>query len=293
MRIGQLINLQYFAWHYDGAFLQQWPPSPGLSFALLPYLRLVYRGVMDHAFGKLEQQWDRAVQRTPREGETAEQVANGAINEDDADVINIEIELAIEGEEDGEEDGQEALPIVDLPARRPEDSRNEIRPEPIAPQAETHPAVPNDAVAEPNIQPENQAPAMAEENAVDAAEGGRAGNFVDNALVGREGYSISNILQSVLGALFLPSLSSLSGDLLYLALPRRWLEAPVSTNWLGIVPSHKSTTIFQQRWARSLIGGCIFIGLKDALMLYSKWRKAKNHAQRRIVNYVDKGRVSM
>jgi hypothetical protein len=44
-------------------------------------------------FMDLENRWDKAVQRKPREGETAEDVAAGQREEDGDEVLQVEIEL--------------------------------------------------------------------------------------------------------------------------------------------------------------------------------------------------------
>lgn len=63
------------------------------------------------------------------------------------------------------------------------------------------------------------------------------------------------------------------------------------TSWLGlgIFAPVKSPGLLQQRWGRSVVGGCLFVVLKDALMLYVKWRMARMQRERRVLDY-DKGK---
>ena len=76
---------------------------------------------------------------------------------------------------------------------------------------------------------------------------------------------------TVMGALFFPAISSLMGDLIKLSLPAKWVG-----NQGGLL---------KQKWGRSVIGGCLFVVLKDAVVLYCKWRKAKDFGKKRILDF--------
>jgi hypothetical protein len=65
-----LLPLGYFMFQHDIRAAHQWPPSPGLVFVTLPYIRSLYNALYIQNFGELEKQWDRAIMRKPREGET-------------------------------------------------------------------------------------------------------------------------------------------------------------------------------------------------------------------------------
>ena len=80
-----------------------WPPSPGLTFAAVPYIRTAYNELYKHTVGPLEKKWELAVQRKPREGETAEQIAAQAAEEEEGEVI-FELEFGHDHEEDEVED---------------------------------------------------------------------------------------------------------------------------------------------------------------------------------------------
>ena len=45
-----------------------------------------------------------------------------------------------------------------------------------------------------------------------------------------------------------------------------------------------SRGLLQEKWGRSLVGGCLFVVLKDAVMLYVRWRSAKMHKERRVLD---------
>ncbi|KAI0160964.1 hypothetical protein GGR52DRAFT_562347 [Hypoxylon sp. FL1284] len=77
------------------------------------------------------------------------------------------------------------------------------------------------------------------------------------------------------GTLMWPGVCYGAGELLRLALPSRFVSRPASG---------PSTGILQQRWGRSLVGGCLFVVLKDAFFLWIKYRKTMNRATRHIKN---------
>jgi hypothetical protein len=77
------------------------------------------------------------------------------------------------------------------------------------------------------------------------------------------------------GALMWPTVSYGAGSLLRIVLPASWVTKP---------SSGPTTGILQERWGRSLVGGCLFVVLKDAFFLYVKWRTTINRPYRRIRN---------
>jgi hypothetical protein len=83
--------------------------------------------------------------------------------------------------------------------------------------------------------------------------------------------------QTILGALAFPAVSAGMGGLLSLALPRSWMT---DANWANGRPG-----LLRNRWGRSVVGGCLFVVLKDALVLYYRWRLVQSHRQRRIMDY--------
>ncbi|KAI0838847.1 hypothetical protein F5Y06DRAFT_286824 [Hypoxylon sp. FL0890] len=77
------------------------------------------------------------------------------------------------------------------------------------------------------------------------------------------------------GALVWPGVCYGMGELLRLALPSRFVTRPASG---------PNTGILQERWGRSLVGGCLFVVLKDAFFLWVKYRRMMNRSSRRIKN---------
>ena len=83
--------------------------------------------------------------------------------------------------------------------------------------------------------------------------------------------------QTVLGALAFPAVAVGMGGLLSMALPQAWMT---NANWMNGRPG-----FLRHRWGRSVVGGCLFVVLKDALVLYCRWRLVQSHRRRRIMDY--------
>ena len=83
--------------------------------------------------------------------------------------------------------------------------------------------------------------------------------------------------QTVLGALAFPAVAASMGGLLSMALPQAWMT---NANWMNGRPG-----FLRHRWGRSVVGGCLFVVLKDALVLYCRWRLVQSHRRRRIMDY--------
>jgi hypothetical protein len=92
------------------------------------------------------------------------------------------------------------------------------------------------------------------------------------------GAILSNVSNSIVSTLFLPVISAAVGEALRLALPASWTAARVG---LG---DHRRLGFLQHQWGRSLIGGCLFVVLKDAVRIYTKSRKVAAMGNRRVKN---------
>ena len=90
--------------------------------------------------------------------------------------------------------------------------------------------------------------------------------------------STSRVFESIFGALAFPAASGLMGELLFWTLPKSL------TRGTGRVPDG----ILKRKWGRSLVGGCMLVVLKDAVMLYVRWRVARDHRMRRVLDYTGK-----
>jgi hypothetical protein len=211
---------KYFVYSPAHRDIYHWPPPPGLAFATLPYVFAAYNNVYRHTFAQLETKWDQAVQRKPREGETAEQIAQQRVREEEDNIFGIEI---VE-EEIHRDEGGNVIPAED-----------------VLPQAD---------------------------GAADGLQDGQPRNNED--IFFQRNWSMSRIIMNVTGALSFPLISSIMGTLL--------AHGPFGYKLKG-------SGILQKKWGRTLVGGCLFVVLKDALTLYCKWKKAENFGKRKILDY--------
>ncbi len=260
-------HLQYFVIRPENRDIRHWPPSPSLTVAVLPYIRSAYNELYKYTFADLEKQWDQAVQRKPREGETAEQVAENR-NEragEGGGLLDIEIEII------NAQEHQEHIPD---PIQEQPNAEAAGQPEQGEPQVEAQ-------AGQPPLRQLNGHPARVGE-----------WEFRQNNI------STAQVATTIIGALFFPAVSSLMGELLKVTLPRKWVTKPMmtttTTTWfgsknVGTMRALQASGLLQEKWGRSVVGGCLFVVLKDALILYCKWRKAKNQGKRRVLDYV-KGR---
>ncbi|EXJ86653.1 hypothetical protein A1O3_03606 [Capronia epimyces CBS 606.96] len=92
----------------------------------------------------------------------------------------------------------------------------------------------------------------------------------------------SGIGQMVVEALAFPAVAAGMGTLLSFLLPSSWLS---DSNQMNGRPG-----LLRTKWGRSVVGGGLFVVLKDALVLYCRWKLAKSHRQRRILNYDKKSK---
>jgi hypothetical protein len=104
--------------------------------------------------------------------------------------------------------------------------------------------------------------------------------------------STTSLADTILGALIFPTIAAAMGELLRHTLPTSWIATP-SASWLGgwvgtggrAGLRSRPTGFLQTRWGRSIVGGCMFVGLKDMVLLYVRWKMAQSHRRRRIVDF--------
>ncbi|KAF2097230.1 hypothetical protein NA57DRAFT_41279 [Rhizodiscina lignyota] len=225
-----------------------WPPSATMTFALLPYVRSAYNAYLDLVWGKWEKQWLKEV--LPRSTRPDNDADGGDVElEEDGDVLEIDVDIVEEWEENEE--------VHEEHQREQEQRQGEQQQPQIPPQMDA---------------PGEDAPPLQDGNAAPADRP------VRHREARRWDIALSGILDTVLGALAFPGIAAAMGGLLKLALPRSLTR---------FVPgqSGKPTGLLQTRWGRTVVGGCLFVALKDAIILYARWRVAQNHRQRKIRNY--------
>lgn len=191
-------------------------------------------------FYNLEKKWDLAVQRKPREGETAEQIALEQRREQEGEgFLNFEVEIV---DEVRDEDGNIIPP--DIP-QAPAGNRNRNR----------------------------------HRNRNGNGNGDDQEAVNENDWGVRRNVSTHSLSFQFMGAVLFPAISSLMGSALKYVLPSIWMRAR------GGKPG-----FLQHKWARSVVGGCLFVVLKDVVVLYCKWKKARDFGRKRVIDFVGKGK---
>ena len=242
----------------------QWPPSASMAFAVLPYLRSAYNAYYERVWAKKEQQWIREVQprsAEPQDG-TGEQAGDGAgqaeapVDEDN--MFEVRIDGGIwEDWEGGNANANVGNDEDDMPE--------------LVPLPEEQLGGPNDRAEEAAAPPPNIADNRQAQPAAGAAA---AAQPQQNER--RLSFSTTAVAETVMGALAFPTLAEISGEVLRFALPTSWTTASAS--------KFAPRGLLQEKWGRSLVGGCLFVVLKDAVMLYVRWRSARMHRERRVLD---------
>jgi hypothetical protein len=279
----------------------QWPPSAAFSFAALPYLRGFYNAYYDRVWLPREQQWLKEIQ--PRAGEDATADAqvlpdDGHVheNEADEDIEEVEIQLDFDifppwnngGDDADNDDAPEEPPVpaagpIDAPPQDDGDDDDDDIPE-LIDVAQANPQAQQNAAPAPNVprQPDVQ----------NVRRDFRRQQRRERGVT----FSATSLADTILGALIFPTLAAAMGELLRHTLPSSWVTPPMgssATSFLGgwlqtggrIGGVGKPTGFLQTRWGRSIVGGCLFVGMKDLVMLYVRWKTAQNHWKRSIKNH--------
>lgn len=122
------------------------------------------------------------------------------------------------------------------------------------------------------------------------AEQERQGNDAGNANQGRDAgpaprgnnliVSTSRIADTIVGALCFPAIASVMGGLIGVGFPKSWTALPGGRQRPGLL---------QTKWGRTILGGCLFVVMKDTLLLYSRYRIAQDHRKRKVLDF-DRGK---
>jgi hypothetical protein len=107
-------------------------------------------------------------------------------------------------------------------------------------------------------------------NENDNDDGNGNGND-DNAPAGVS--TLTRILNSLATSLLFPGICFGMGELIRAMAPKAW-----------VARRHPAAGLLQEQWGRSLVGGCLFVVLRDAFALYAKYRRVQVRARRRIKN---------
>jgi len=253
----------------DTLDFSQWPPSAGLAFAVLPYIRSAYNMYYENVWAEKERQWLREIQPRSGQNDTNNEAGDAALEEvmqDGEEAENV-FEVRIDGGvwEEWEEDPGQPQPAAQqnrvaapLQQPAPQGANEQAQPPPNIP--DNRPQQGRQQQGQPIAQHQNQHQLAGER---------------------RLSFSPTAIAETVLGAILFPTIAGVSGDLLKLILPKSWTSGSVA---YGIArPSAKG--LLQEKWGRSLVGGCLFVVAKDAIMLYVRWKMAQMHRRRRVLDY--------
>ena len=244
-----------------------WPPSASMTVAILPYVRAAYNEFYDRVCAPKEKAWIKQIQpRADDQGgdERHEQNQEQANEFEDGMDIGLDLQVEIVEEEEGQEDERQ----VDNAPEEEEGQANQDR----------------NRVQDQN--PNQNQPAGGDDARAHAAEIHQHLRHHHQHEHNRENQNgvqglVLNFLslpQTIMGALIFPSISAAMGALLQVALPRSWTTPP------GRWDRHPAGFL-QSRFGRSIVGGCLFVVLKDTLLLYSRYRLAQDHKRRRVVDF--------
>lgn len=259
-----IIPIFYFASNAPRREGPLWPPSAAFTLSTLPYIRAAYNEFYSRILAPKEKEWKKEIQ--PRDGEPQEGGPEARHGNEDAENIahegmNFELNLQVElvDEEEADHEAEEIQQQPEQPAGNlPEVAGNQLE------EGQGQNQEPDQQHNPPHPHP---VPPLAANQ--DAAAAG-------NVIIDTVAYA-----QKVIGALVFPTVAAAMGVLLKAALPRTWTVPP--GRW-----DRYPTGFLQSRFGRSIAGGCLFVALRDTLLLYSKYRLAYNHRNRRIVDYVAK-----
>ncbi len=196
------------------------------------------------------------MQRTPREGETAEQIAAAQAADEEEHAI-FELEIVREVEDEGP-----------APRNPQPDPQNQGRDPNQAGQAGENP------------QPAaGRADAAGNNNGNGNANANPQQNNWPNGLEFQQNVSATLSADTIMGALFFPAVAAAMGELLHVSLPAKWVG-----RGLGVRIGGRGG-LLMEKWGRSLVGGCLFVVLKDVVTLYCKWKKARDFGKRRVLDW--------
>lgn len=247
---------------------------------MLPYVRAVYNGLYKRYVAPRDKAWAKEVLPRAEENRDNDQADEpepaAAVGEE---LAGMNFELGVE------------LEIIEEEEVAPENARlhEEQRPEdPLGNEAAAAPAPPdiqarridgaaNDRAQAPQAgqQGENNNGGDRNEQAPAPPHRHRHREF---------NFSIGELTKTIVGALVFPSIAATMGGLLKATLPTTWTTTPITTGFWDR-RGGRNAGFLQSRFGRSIAGGCLFIVLKDSLMLYARYRTARDHRKRRVVDY--------
>jgi hypothetical protein len=94
------------------------------------------------------------------------------------------------------------------------------------------------------------------------------------------------LINNVVTSLLFPAISYGMGELILAAVPKDWVarRAGLPMSLFGRPGPRTPKGLLQEQWGRSLVGGCLFVVLRDAITLYTKYRRVQVKSKRRVKN---------
>lgn len=276
-----------------------WPPSPRLALAVFPYIRSIYYNMWREFVQPYEIKLNRQMLGLPplepprqdgdRRNARAERNAEGgvvgflqsildALDNDDDDgaggqAPNLQLVRQDAHVNPGDNDGDV---MVDVELLIEEEAEQEAAEDGAAqPDAQVPPADPLNAEQPPQA-------GQGQEGQEGQQDHGHEAPPPPPANRPGLGTILSNVSNALVSALILPGVSFAMGEALRLALPSSWVSEPRYASRLR-------PGFLQKQWGRSLVGGCLYVVIKDLVRLYAKHRKVANMGNRRVRN-VDRPR---
>ncbi|RCI14495.1 hypothetical protein L249_5923 [Ophiocordyceps polyrhachis-furcata BCC 54312] len=285
----------------DDEFLT-WPPSPKLAMTVFPYVHATYHYLWTKFAMPYETNLNRQLMGTPTVEVTGRQEAADRVqgvrnvNEGLRGLLQAVVD-ALEPEDEGHE-----MNRLDELLRENDGDQGRLQGD-IVVRVQIGEAEADQAPIEA-VQLEAQADGGLGNLGDDGNNNNNNNGVEDNDDAGQErrghevpaappramsiGMMLTSVTNIVVGALILPGVSMVMGELLRLALPRTWTLARSRNPW-GRFGVAERGGLLQQQWGRSLIGGCLFVVLRDAARVYTKSRGAAAMETRRVRN-VDRQR---
>lgn len=230
-----------------------WPPSMMMTLCAMPYIRSIYNGFHKKVLAPREEAWLKAIQ--PRAAQDSDEAPNNAAAQPEHQIAAednlLDFELGVQVEVIEEEEEVVEPPPPNDGAAPPPQNENQAQPPQPAPPANPH--------APPAAPP---------------------AHFQRHINI-----DLSAIASAIIGGLLFPTIATGMGFALHTLLPSR-LTAPPRTYWHGTA---RQTGLLQSRWGRSLVGGLLFVVLKDALVFWTSWGRKEGHRRRRVLNLGEEG----
>ncbi len=242
-----------------------------MTVAILPYIRAAYNEFYDRVCAPREKAWIKQIQ--PRAGDPGGEEEQGENQEqvndfEDGMEIGLDLQVEIVEEAEGHEEGQPAGNAPEEEQGQADQAQDRVEDQnqnQNQPAGGNHPHLPNLHQRLHEHRHRHQQQRQNQHQNQNGAQGLVLNNFF-------------SLPQTIMGALVFPSISAAMGALLQVALPRSWTTPP--GRW-----DRYPAGFLQSRFGRSIVGGCLFVVLKDTLMLYSRYRLAQDHKKRRVVDY--------